>query len=104
MDPNADVVRAAIICSAHLNVWPVPEICSGDMVTCILKTKKHGNIYVVSLYCDGEKQPIPDMLKTLHGTLLKDGKRFVRQGYFKFPAELHTTRPVSKTSIPQPET
>ena len=33
MDPNADVVGAAIICSTHLNVWPVPEFCSGDMVT-----------------------------------------------------------------------
>ena len=80
MDPNADVVRAAIICSTHLNVWPVPEFCSGDMVTCILKTKKHGNIYVVSLYCDGEKQPIPDMLKTLHGKARKDGMQLLILG------------------------
>ena len=80
MDPNADVVRAAIICSTHLNVWPVPEFCSGDMVTCILKAKKHGNICVVSSYCDGEKQPISDMLKTLHGKARKDGMQLLILG------------------------
>ena len=42
MDPDAEEVRAAIVCSTHLNMWPDPEFCSGDMVTCLLKTEKHG--------------------------------------------------------------
>ena len=80
MDPEADTVRAAIVCSTHLNVWPAPEFCTGDMVTCILKTKKHGEIYVVSLYCDGDEQPIPDKLKLLHGKARREGKELLVLG------------------------
>ena len=49
MDKEAKVVRAALICSTHLDMWPAPEFCSGDMATAILKTKKHSEIYVKSL-------------------------------------------------------
>ena len=65
MDSEADEVRAAIVCSTHLNMWPDREFCSGDMVTCLLNTKKHGEIYVVSLYCNIDLQPVPDKLKAL---------------------------------------
>ena len=50
------------------------------MVTCILKTKKHGEIYVVSLYCDGDEQPISDKLKLLHGKARREGKELLVLG------------------------
>ena len=83
MDPKADRVRAAIICSTHLNVWPAPEFCSGDMVTCVLRTKKHGEIYVVSLYCDGEDpKPVPDMLRLLQARARRERKQLLVMGDF----------------------
>ena len=48
--------------------------------TWLLKTKKHGNICVVSPYCDGEKQQISDVLKTLHGKARKDGMQLLILG------------------------
>ena len=80
MDPKAETVRAAIVCSTHLDIWPSPEFCSGDMVTCLLKTKKHGEIYVVSLYCDIELKPVPDMLKALQIRARKERKQLLILG------------------------
>ena len=51
--------RAAIICSNHLNMWPISEHCSRDMAVGLLKDTNLGDIYVVSLYCDGEKRAVP---------------------------------------------
>ena len=80
MDSKAEVVRAAIVCSTHLNMWPAREFCSGDMVTAILKTKKHGEIYVVSLYCDIELKPVPDLLKALQTRARKEKKQLLILG------------------------
>ena len=80
MDPDADEVRAAIICSSHLNVFPDPEFCTGDMVTCILNTKKYGEIYIVSLYCDIEKDPIPPKFRALRNKARREGKQLLLLG------------------------
>ena len=82
MDPKADVVRAALICSVHLDIWPDTEFCSGDMVTCLLRTKRYGEIYVVSLYCDADEQPIPDKLKALLNKARREGKEVLVMGDF----------------------
>ena len=83
MDSKAKTIRAAIVCSTHLNVWPVKEFCSGDMVTCVLRTKKHGEIYVVSLYCDGEDpKPVPDMLRLLQARARRERKQLLVMGDF----------------------
>ena len=47
--------RAAIICSKNLNMWPIAEFCSRDMAVGLLKGTNLGDVYIVSLYCDGEK-------------------------------------------------
>ena len=57
--------RAAIICSNHLNMWPIPEHCSRDMAVGLLKGTNLGDMYVVSLYCDGEKgkRAVPEVFR-----------------------------------------
>ena len=56
--------RAAIICSNHLNMWPMADLCSRDMAVGLLKGSNLGDIYVVSLYCDGErKKAVPPEYK-----------------------------------------
>ena len=75
MDPKADRPRAAIVCSTHLNMWPDPEYCSRDMVTCLLRTKKHGDVYVVSLYCDADEKPVPDRLMALQNKARKEKRQ-----------------------------
>ena len=80
MDSKADVIRAAFICSVHLDIWPDTEFCSGDMVTCLLKTKRYGEIYVVSLYCDAEEQPIPEKLRALLNKARRENKEVLVMG------------------------
>ena len=56
--------RAAIICSNHLNMWPMADLCSRDMAVGLLKGSKLGDTYVVSLYCDNErKKAVPPEYK-----------------------------------------
>ena len=58
--------RAAIICSINMNIWPISDYCNRDMATGLLKGSDIGDIYVVSLYCDGTKTPtVPILFKQL---------------------------------------
>ena len=70
--------RAAIICSIHLNMWPVAELCTRDMAVGLLEGSTLGDIYVVSLYCDGEsKKAVPDEFRRLNRLAKKENKQIL---------------------------
>ena len=64
--------RAAIICSNHLNMWPISEHCSRDMAVGLLKDTNLGDLYVVSLYCDGEKRAVPRFFRRFRNIAKKE--------------------------------
>ena len=53
-DRKAARVRAAIVASPQLDLWPVAQYTDGDLATCLWKTAEHNipEVYVVSAYCD----------------------------------------------------
>ena len=71
---NPEKPRAAIICSNHLNMWPIPEHCCRDMAVGLLKETSLGDIYVVSLYCDGEKgkKAVPRFFRQFRNTAKRE--------------------------------
>ena len=70
--------RAAIICSIHLNMWPVTELCTRDMAVGLLQGSSLGDIYVVSLYCDGANpKAVPDEFKRFRKIAKKEDKQIL---------------------------
>ena len=71
---NPQKPRAAIICSNHLNMWPLPDLCTRDMAVGMLKDTDVGDAYFVSLYCDGEKgkKAVPAEFKRLNRLAKKE--------------------------------
>ena len=71
---NPEKPRAAIICSNHLNMWPISEHCTRDMAVGLLKDTNLGDIYVVSLYCDGEngRRAVPRFFKRFRNIARKE--------------------------------
>ena len=68
--------RAAIICSIHLNMWPVAELCTRDMAVGLLKGSNLGDIYVVSLYCDGAAhKAVPEEFRRFRKIAKKENKQ-----------------------------
>ena len=68
--------RAAIICSIHLNMWPVTEFCTRDMAVGLLKGSNLGDIYVVSLYCDGAAtRAVPKEFRRFRHITKKENKQ-----------------------------
>ena len=73
---NPETPRAAIICSNHLNMWPISELCSRDMAVGLLKGSKLGDMYVVSLYCDQEaKRAVPPQFKKFRKLARKEKRQ-----------------------------
>ena len=64
-DTNCTDPRAIIFHSKNLNIWPVGEFTSRDMVTGLFSSREM-NIYIVSAYLHKDDNPvIPDKLKEL---------------------------------------
>ena len=55
-------------------MWPIPDHCSRDMAVGLLKGTNLGDIYVVSLYCDGEKgkKAVPGVFKKFRKLAIKE--------------------------------
>ena len=67
--------RAAIICSNHMNMWPITELCSRDLAVGLLKGAPMGDIYIASLYCDGEAdKAVPHEYRRLMNVAKKEKK------------------------------
>jgi hypothetical protein len=59
--------KASICCSKNLQVFPVPKFTDQLVVTCVWHTDLIGAIFryfcIVSAYCPGLKEDIPNMLR-----------------------------------------
>ena len=70
--------RAALICSNHMKIWPITELCTRDLAVGLLKGSELGDIYIASLYCDGEaKRAVPDAFRRLRNVVKKEKKQLL---------------------------
>ena len=68
--------RAALICSNHMNMWPITDLCTRDLAVGLVKGSNLGDIYVASLYCDGESpRAVPNEVRRLVNLAKKEKRQ-----------------------------
>ena len=71
-DKTAQKVRAALILSKTVNAWPIEEFVTPDMATAHVNLSSGEVLYIVSLYADCTKAPVPRILRSLVNKAAKD--------------------------------